>query len=49
MYFLIEVRNIHNQVKNKFFRCMHGWGTHVMKNSTIIVKSIPLMEKLSAT
>ena len=49
MYFLIEVRNLQNQVKNKFFRCMHGWGTYVMKNSTIIVKSIPLMEKLSAT
>ena len=49
MYFLIEVRNLQNQVKNKFFRCMHGWGTYVMKDSTIIVKSIPLMEKLSAT
>ena len=48
-YFLIGVRNLQNQVKNKFFRRMHGWGTYVMKDSTIIVKSIPVMEKLSAT
>ena len=49
MYFLIEVRNLQNQVKYKFFRCMDGWGTYAMKDSTIIGKSIPVMEKLSAT